>query len=39
MAFQVVNQPYPNFADHTVVFTCPEADDILFNMHLALDLF
>ena len=39
MAFQVVNQPHPNSADHTVVFACLEADDILFNMHVALDMF
>ena len=39
MAFQVINQPKPNSADHTIVFSCLEADDSLANMHVALDHF
>ena len=36
-AMQVVNQPRPNSADHTVVLACIEADDNLPNLHVALD--
>ena len=39
LAFQVANQPKPNAADHTVVFSCLGADDNLTNLHVALDLF
>ena len=39
MAFQVVNQPRPNSADYTIVFSCLEADDNLANLHTALDHF
>ena len=39
MALQIVNQPKPNAADHTVVFSCLEADDNIANLHVCLDHF
>ena len=39
MAMQIVNQPKPNSADHTIVFACLEADDTIANFHVFLDYF
>ena len=39
MAMQIVNQPQPNSADHTVVFSCLEAGDSVANLHVCLDYF
>ena len=39
VAMQIVNQPKPNSADHTIVFACLEADDTIANLHVFLDYF
>ncbi len=39
MAMQIVNQQRPNSADHTVAFSCLEADDTISNLHVCLDYF